>query len=176
MFDASQYTCVRCGVNNVYLDEKLKIDTIKEQCQTFWNNHLPGERKTMYRGHCLVSYMQHLTNGSHRSLAIFAFDCRLQCMRSFGSSSTQTIEEAKQRIDDRIDNPTESPLEYSEEEVEVEVTVKVIIGCFRDTEGFLSNGSVVSWDQIDSVTHIDQNDPGEKLRSIIACKALDELR
>lgn len=183
MFDPSKYTCLRQGVTNVYVDQKLALGTIKVNCPTFWKNKLPGEKKTMYRGHLIIEYNQEFrSSGIEKVVSIHVYDCRFNVIRSFGTpSNTKSLDDAKaiidDRFDDRIDNPDE-PFTYSEEEVEVEIIVKVTVGCFRDNEGFLSNGSVVSWDQIGPKTGwtVNQNDPGSCLMTIIGNQAIDNLR
>ncbi len=164
MTDLSQYLCVRSGVINVYIDEKCTISMMKYHCNLFFKNHIRGMKYKVHRGHLICSQVVEFTHGSKLMIGVYVFDNRtLKLISIKHNDNPQTVQEAIELINNRIDHPQNEPLEYTEEETSVTITVNVTIGCFRDSEGFLTNGSVI-------------NDLDEDFRSKIVCKAIDNLR
>ncbi len=148
MFDPTAFKSYRYHSTMLYIDESTTISDIKAaQPNFFKRSHgaRSGERRTMHRGHLIVTYRFTASDRSVQPMmAIYAWDMRTEDTHCI-STDNMSVREAKQFINEKLDTPEPQPLRLTEAIEEINVPVKVKATVFRDAEGKVTDIQLGQW-------------------------------
>lgn len=124
----------RIGDFMVYINEKVKLATMKTHCPLFFKNAPEGEKRVTYRGH-LILHQRHVgvVIVPMRSIKVYAFDWRSKKMILIASELRQDMK-AMELIDKKLSEVSKNALtlNYETREVLIPVTAKVAVFCDQD--------------------------------------------
>lgn len=137
MFNPQNYTVYRYHSSNIYVDQSATITEVKKACPVFFSNAHRGEKRTMFKGHLIVSCPFSINPNDGWQHKIYVFDARAKDMLfvNTGGETICDVADAKEFIKRKLVTPDENPLTLDEQTVELMIPVKVKVGIFREKNG-----------------------------------------